>query len=232
MKRCLPKKLISLTKTYFEDEAATGYGEFIIDTSKKTLSKKGQLLEAYKNKISSCVKCSLGKSRLNFVFGVGDGDAKLMFIGEGPGFEEDHQGEPFIGRAGKLLNKIIESIGLSRQSVYIANIVKCHPMKDPTNPELHDNDRPPTKEESELCLPYLEHQIEIIKPKVICTLGNSALKPFVKTDLGISLVRGKFHDYKGIKLMPTFHPAALLRNPNLKKDVWKDMKAILAELKK
>ena len=230
MKQYTPSKLVKLTKTYFEDEISAGYSEFVVDKAKIKLSKKGKLLSDYKSKICSCTNCSLGKSRLNFVFGVGDADAKLMFIGEGPGFEEDHQGEPFIGRAGKLLNKIIESIGLTRQSVYIANIVKCHPMKDPTNPELHDNDRPPTKDEIEMCLPYLEKQIEIIAPKVICTLGNSALKPFVKTDLGISLVRGKFYDYKGIKLMPTFHPAALLRNPNLKKEVWDDMRAIRAEL--
>jgi len=232
MKRCTSKKLVSLAKTYFEDELATGHGEFIIDKPKKAPSEKGKLLEAYKNKISSCVKCSLGKSRINFVFGVGDPDAKLMFIGEGPGFDEDHQGEPFIGRAGKLLNKIIESIGLSRQDVYIANIVKCHPMIDPSDPEQHGNDRPPSEEESKMCLPYLEKQIEIIAPKVICTLGNSALKPFVQTDLGISKVRGKFYDYKGIKLMPTFHPAALLRNPNLKKEVWDDIRAISAQLQK
>jgi DNA polymerase len=165
------------------------------------------------------------------VFGTGNPKAELLFIGEGPGFDEDHKGEPFVGRAGQLLTKIIESIGLKREEVYIANIVKCHPVIDPTDPEKRGNDRPPTPEEISSCLHFLEEQIELIKPKVICVLGNSAARTLLATEEGISKLRGVFREYRGFKLMPTYHPAALLRNPSLKKDVWEDMKLIRAALK-
>jgi DNA polymerase len=154
-----------------------------------------------------------------------------MFVGEGPGFQEDHKGEPFIGRAGALLDKIIEAMGHTRQTVYIANIVKCHPMKDPSNPELSNNDRPPTSEEMAACKEYLDKQMEIISPKVIITLGASSTRCLLNTEETISSLRGKFSVYNGIKLMPTYHPAALLRNPGLKKDTWHDMKEVLAYLK-
>jgi len=192
---------------------------------------QGETLESLKAIVDKCKKCGLGKSRLNAVFGTGSPKAKLLFVGEGPGFDEDHKGEPFIGRAGQLLTKIIEAIGLKREEVYIANIVKCHPMIDPSDPEKRGNDRPPTPEESITCLPYLDKQIALIKPKVICTLGNSSAQRMLGTEMGISKIRGVFVEYKGIKLMPTYHPAALLRNPNLKKDVWEDMKLVRAELK-
>lgn len=192
-----------------------------------TLVKKSDnALEAFRKEICGCTRCPLGKSRINFVFGVGNPKARLMFVGEGPGFAEDHKGEPFIGRAGQLLNKIIEAIGMLRSDVYIANIVKCHPMKDPSDPELRGNDRPPTPEEMACCMPYLERQIEIIKPAVICTLGTTASQGLLGVDTGISKLRGNFFDYKQCKLMPTYHPAALLRNPALKRDVWEDMKQI------
>jgi DNA polymerase len=187
-------------------------------------------LAAYKKQIEGCTRCPLGKTRINFVFGVGNPAARLMFVGEGPGYDEDRTGEPFVGRAGQLLTKIIEAMGMRREDVYIANIVKCHPMIDPSNPDKRGNDRPPTPEESAACLPYLEHQIDLINPAIICTLGNSATRTLLKSDGGISRLRGRFVEYRGIRLMPTYHPAALLRNPSLKKDVWEDMKKIVAAL--
>jgi DNA polymerase len=187
-------------------------------------------LEKFKNSVCGCQKCPLGKSRLNFVFGVGNPKAELMFVGEGPGFDEDHKGEPFIGRAGQQLNKIIEAMGLKREDVYIANTVKCHPMIDSSDPEKRGNDRAPEPEEIQACLPYLEKQIELINPKVICALGTHASKTLSGLETTIGKMRGTFLDRNGIKLMPTYHPAALLRNPVLKKDVWEDMKQIMAVL--
>ncbi len=192
-------------------------------------------LAALSKKIHACRLCSLGASRLNAVPGVGSAEARVMFIGEGPGFDEDHKGEPFIGRSGQLLDKIMESIGLSRQTVYIANTVKCHPMKDPSNPEARGNDRPPTPEEMAACRPFLDEQINIIEPKIIVTLGASALKAMLGDGPPITKVRGQWREYRpaggaAVKLLPTFHPAALLRDPNLKKDVWTDMKNLKKEL--
>lgn len=186
--------------------------------------------------VSTCRKCPLGGQRLRAVFGVGSPTAQVMFVGEGPGFQEDHQGEPFVGKAGQLLDKILASIGLSRQTVYIANAVKCHAMVDPSNPEAHGNDRPPTLEEIAACRPYLDQQIRLISPRVIVTLGSVATKVFLGEDAAISKVRGHWREYRtwgdahAVKLLPTYHPAALLRNPNLKRDVWTDMKNLKQEL--
>jgi DNA polymerase len=234
--------LIKLAKTAINEHKNWGENEIFADKEiskpdmgklkeQKRVQSAGELLEIFRKKICDCKKCSLGKTRLNFVFGVGNPNAEIMFVGEGPGFKEDHKGEPFIGRAGALLDKIIEAMGYTRQSIYIANIVKCHPMKDPSNPELTNNDRPPTQEEMETCKPYLDKQIELITPKVIITLGSSSTRCLLNTEETISNLRGKFKIYNGIKLMPTFHPAAMLRNPNLKKDTWQDMKEVLAYLK-
>ncbi|GHT53746.1 uracil-DNA glycosylase [Endomicrobiia bacterium] len=180
-----------------------------------------------REEINSCKKCPLGESRLNAVFGVGSPSADLIFVGEGPGYDEDHKGEPFIGKAGHLLTKIIEAMGQTRETVYIANIVKCHPMIDPSNSEKRANDRPPTPEEMSVCRNYLDMQLEIIKPKIIVTLGASSTKGLLNNKEPISQIRGLVKEYKGIKLMPTYHPAALLRNPNLKKFVWEDMKKVM-----
>ena len=200
---------------------------------KNTQTKNAQQkLEDLKQQIVNCKKCELGKYRLNAVCGSGDPYANIMFVGEGPGFQEDHEGKPFIGRAGDLLTKIIEAMGFKRETVYIANIVKCHPMKNPENPELKGNDRPPTMEEMQICQPYLDEQIKIISPKVIITLGASSTRALLKTDDVISSLRGKFTEYNGIPLMPTYHPAALLRNPKLKKDVWHDMQKVMALVNK
>ncbi|GMO64395.1 MAG: hypothetical protein Nk1A_0760 [Endomicrobiia bacterium] len=187
-------------------------------------------LNNIKQKVSCCKKCSLGKSRLNAVFGSGAVNANLMFVGEGPGYDEDHKGEPFIGRAGQLLTKIIVAMNYKRETVYISNIVKCHPMVDPHNPEKRSNDRSPSFEEMKTCIPYLDMQLKIIKPKIIITLGACSTKGLLNNEEPISKIRGKLKEYKGIKLIPTFHPAALLRNPNLKKPVWEDMKKAIRYL--
>lgn len=199
-----------------------------------------ELLEKLRQEVLSCRKCGLGQYRLNAVFGVGNPDARLMFVGEGPGFQEDHQGEPFVGRSGQLLDKIMETVlGLKRSDVYIANIVKCHPMKNPETPEAHSNDRPPSPMETNECKYYLEEQIRIIQPVCIVPLGSVAAKFLLKSTEGISVLRGKGYEYDiskipeirhRIKIVPTYHPAALLRNPNLKRDTWYDIKLVKAIL--
>jgi DNA polymerase len=195
-------------------------------------------MEELSAEVKTCRKCPLGHARLNAVFGVGSLEAKVVFVGEGPGYEEDHRGEPFVGRSGKLLDKILATVlGLSREQVYIANIVKCHPMKDPEHPDSMGNDRPPSPEEISACRPYLEKQLALIKPKCVVTLGSVAAKLILGETRGISLLRGKWYDYPGglftsqkLKVLPTYHPAALLRNPNLKRDTWEDMKLLKAFL--
>jgi len=196
-------------------------------------------MDTLAGQVKACRKCGLGHARLNAVFGVGSCKARVVFVGEGPGFQEDHQGEPFVGRSGQLLDKIMETVlGLRRSDVYIANIVKCHPMKNPESPESHGNDRPPTPEEISACRPYLDEQLRAIKPLCIVTLGSVATKVLLGTDKGISSVRGRVYDYPvelfgpghPIKVIPTYHPAALLRNPNLKRDTWEDMKMLKAIL--
>ncbi|MDQ7773898.1 MAG: uracil-DNA glycosylase [Elusimicrobiales bacterium] len=192
-------------------------------------------LDSLETEVKSCRRCALGSHRLNAVFGVGSPSARVMFVGEGPGFQEDHRGEPFVGRSGQLLDKILDTVlGLKRSEVYIANIVKCHPMVNPDNPESHGNDRPPSPEEIAVCRPYLERQIALIKPACIVTLGSVATKVLLGVEEGISKVRGKWYVYPktlfggdaDIKLLPTYHPAALLRNPKLKLDTWEDMKTL------
>ncbi|MFH1258580.1 MAG: uracil-DNA glycosylase [Elusimicrobiota bacterium] len=223
-------ELINLTKLYLNQEAEAGLKEVLIEGNLK--KKVDSSLEGLRAEMEGCQICPLGKARLKVVFGVGDPQAQLMFVGEGPGYDEDHRGEPFIGRAGQLLTKIIEAIGFKRSDVYIANIVKCHPMIDPTQPESRGNDRKPSLDEINSCRPFLERQIKIIKPKIIVALGNVAAQTLLGLTEGIGALRGRFYDYQGIKLMPTYHPAALLRNPNFKKDVWEDMKMVRDELAK
>jgi len=199
------------------------------------MTKKPADMDSLAEQVKACRKCGLGHARLNAVFGVGSYKAKVVFVGEGPGFQEDHKGEPFVGRSGQLLDKILETVlGLKRSDVYIANIVKCHPMKNPETPEAHGNDRPPTPEEISACRPYLDEQLRAIRPACIVTLGSVATKVLLGIDKGISTVRGRAYDYPvelfgpghPIKVIPTYHPAALLRNPNLKRDTWEDMKML------
>jgi uracil-DNA glycosylase len=174
---------------------------------------KAESLEELNNLIKDCKKCPLHKSRNKFVFGTGNPDADVLVIGEGPGAEEDKQGEPFVGRAGKLLNDILKAIKFEREEVYIANIVKSRP---PGN-------RTPTADEMNACFPYLNKQIELIKPKLILALGLTAAQGLLKKRDSLTKMRGNVYDYKGIKTMVTYHPAALLRNPNWKRGCWEDV---------
>ena len=178
-------------------------------------------LEELKEAINGCNKCKLCQNRKNIVFGQGNSNAEIMFIGEGPGADEDLQGEPFVGKAGKLMNMAFEGLGIKREEVYISNIVKCRP---PSN-------RTPEKEEALVCLDYLRNQVLLIKPKIIVLLGNTALKNILGYEYSISSSRGKWIERKGIKYMPTFHPAALLRDESKKIDFWNDLKLVLEEIK-
>lgn len=176
---------------------------------KDSTEKLGQ----YYKEICGCLECPLGKTRNKFVFGVGNPNAKVMLVGEGPGADEDEQGIPFVGRAGQLLTKILESISFKREEVYIANIVKCRP---PGN-------RTPNPVEIETCIPYLYKQIEIIEPKLILCLGTTAAVSLLKRKESLGAMRNKVHQFGEIKVVVTYHPAALLRNPNWKKDCWADV---------
>ena len=176
-----------------------------------------EALVAVRSDIGDCVRCKLhSQGRKQIVFGVGNPGADLMFVGEAPGADEDIQGIPFVGRAGQLLTKIIEAINLKREDVYIANVIKCRP---PGN-------RNPEQDEVETCEPFLFQQIDIIKPKVIVALGTFAARALLRTLDPISRLRGRVFDYRGAKLIPTFHPAYLLRNPASKREVWEDMKLV------
>lgn len=174
-------------------------------------------LEALKGEIEHCSKCTLHKQRKNVVFGEGNLRARLMFVGEAPGRDEDIQGRPFVGMAGKLLTKIIEAMGLRREDVYITNVVKCRPP----------NNRVPEIDEIAECLLYLEKQISAIRPEVICALGSVATRTLTGLPDGVTSLRGKFYNYMGIPVMPTFHPAACLRKPEIKRLVWDDVKKVM-----
>jgi len=168
------------------------------------------------DRICECLKCPLGHTRTRFVFGTGNPAATLMVIGEAPGADEDAQGEPFVGRAGQLLNKILEAIGFKRGDVYICNILKCRP---PGN-------RKPLAEEVDLCIPYLRKQIALVKPKLILALGLTAAENLLATTESLGRLRGRILEYEGTPLMVTYHPAALLRNPNWKRPTWEDVQAV------
>lgn len=193
-------------------------GDLLITTAgmRHQIKEPSELLEKFHLEICDCQKCPLGKTRTNFVFGVGNPDATLMFIGEAPGRDEDLQGEPFVGRAGQLLNKIIESIGFVRKDVYIGNILKCRPP----------NNRDPLPEEVDVCEPYLHRQIDLINPAVICALGRIAAQTLLRTRATLGKLRENIHTYQGRPLIVTYHPAALLRNPNWKKPAWEDVQLL------
>ncbi len=176
-------------------------------------------LEFIREDLNECRRCKLAGGRNTIVFGDGPSAARLVFVGEGPGFEEDRQGKPFVGAAGQLLTRIIEAMKFARSQVYICNIIKCRP---PAN-------RNPEPDEIEACFPFVERQIAAIKPDFIVALGSIAAQTLLSTTASISRLRGRFHDYKGIKVMPTYHPAYLLRNPDKKREVWEDMKLLMKE---
>jgi uracil-DNA glycosylase len=187
--------------------------------SKAAAPAKYASLEEHNMSISSCQKCPLGETRTRFVYGVGNPQAGVLFIGEAPGRDEDLQGEPFVGRAGQLLDKILASIKFSRQDVYIANMLKCRPP----------NNRDPQPDEMAVCLPYLMEQIRLIKPKIICALGRISAQALLQTTTPIGKLRKMWHEFNGIPLIVTYHPAALLRFESYKKDVWDDVRMLRAK---
>ena len=187
-----------------------------------TRTTSGAELEQIRNEIGDCTRCKLSAGRTKLVFGIGNPEADLMFVGEAPGRDEDLKGEPFVGRAGKLLTQIIQAIDLRRDDVYIANVIKCRPPKN----------RNPDRDEIETCEPFLLAQIDAIKPRVIVALGAFALNALLQDDkTPISKARGRVYSYRGAKLIPTFHPAFLLRSPERKREVWEDMKKVRALLR-
>jgi DNA polymerase len=186
-----------------------------------TALKDGTTLEQLRAELGDCQRCKLGAGRTTLVFGVGNPNAELMFVGEGPGRDEDLKGEPFVGRAGQLLTEIItKGMKLRREDVYIANVIKCRPPKN----------RNPEPDEVASCRPFLERQIDIVAPRVVVALGTFAAQTLLGVRTPISRLRGHWHLFRGIKLMPTLHPAYLLRNPADKRLVWEDIKMVIAEL--
>ena len=182
---------------------------------------QAKTLEQLRAAIGDCQRCKLWSGRTHLVFGVGNPKAKLMFVGEGPGRDEDLQGEPFVGRAGQLLTDIItKGMGLKREDVYIANVVKCRPPEN----------RNPEPDEVASCEPFLKKQIDLVKPEIIVALGKFAVQTLLQSKIAITRLRGQWHSYHGIKLMPTLHPAYLLRNPADKKLVWEDIKKVMKEM--
>jgi DNA polymerase len=192
---------------------------------------KAERLAAMRTPVLACTKCEhLVQSRTQVVFGVGNPEAELMFVGEAPGEDEDRQGEPFVGKAGQLLTKIIETMGFARSDVYIANVLKCRPDM----PKGMPGNRKPKPEEMQVCLPYLREQIDIIQPRVLVALGNTAMEGLTGTKDPMARLRGRWHDFQGTPLMATYHPAYLLRNQALseKRKVWEDMLMVLEKLGK
>lgn len=219
--------IVRSIKALLEIERSSGISEYFKRprakevTAGQTDISREAALDALEMEVLSCRRCGLCAGRNNAVFGTGNLYAKLMFIGEAPGYDEDMQGLPFVGRAGQLLTKIIEAMGLKRKDIYITNVVKCRPPQN----------RNPLPTEVLACEDHLTGQVDIIKPSVICALGKVSAQSLLKIQEPISKLRGKFYTYRGIKIMPTFHPAYLLRNPDEKKLVWRDMKEIMNVLR-
>ncbi len=211
-----------------EPQPAPAETEFMPKTASPTpassplpiIQDKPAALQAVRADIGDCTRCRLHKGRTNLVFGVGNVNADIMFVGEGPGADEDAQGEPFVGRAGQLLNNMISAMGLRREDVYIANVVKCRP---PGN-------RTPEKDECDVCSPFLMRQIEIIQPKVIVALGATAAKNLLAINDSMASLRGRWYDFRGAKLAVTYHPAYLLRDPRQKAEAWKDLQMVMKYL--
>jgi len=185
-------------------------------SAKDSLPASGESFDEIHKEIGACTRCPLAEERTHVVHTEGNRSARLMFVGEAPGADEDALARPFVGRAGQLLTKIIEAIGLKREEVLIGNVNRCRP---PGN-------RPPTPEEASTCKPFLLREIAVVKPEVIVVLGNTALKNLLGSKEGITKVRGRFQDFKGIKVMPTYHPAYLLRDPSKKRETWDDLKKV------
>ncbi len=192
----------------------------VSESSLPVIQDKSSALAAIREDIGDCTRCRLHKGRTNLVFGVGNVNADLMFVGEGPGADEDAQGEPFVGRAGQLLNNMISAMGLKREDVYIANVVKCRPP----------NNRTPEKDECDTCSPLLLRQIDVVQPNVIVALGAVAAKNLLAINDSMANLRGRWYDFRGAKLAVTYHPAYLLRDPRQKKEAWKDLQMVMKYL--
>ena len=222
LRKAVPK-LTTAVKTVVPESAArlpilpTATGLSLFEASDKILD---DTLLKTREDLGECTRCKLHKTRNKIVFGDGSPKADLVFIGEGPGADEDAQGLPFVGRAGKLLTQMIEAMGLRRGDVYICNVVKCRPPEN----------RQPEKDEVTACSPFLFRQLDVLKPKVIVCLGSTAAQTLLQTNRGISHFRGEWLDFRGYKMLATYHPAYLLRNPGAKSEVWKDLQKVMAEL--
>lgn len=189
----------------------------VLDGWGRETFQRRESLERIRENLGDCMRCGLSKGRTHIVFGTGNPSARLVFVGEGPGRDEDLQGLPFVGKAGQLLTKIIQAMQLTRDEVYICNIIKCRPP----------NNRDPQAEKIEACSPFLRRQLKSIRPDFICTLGAFATRTLLGTEAPMWKLRGRFHDYMGIPLMPTYHPAFLLRNPGKKRDTWEDIQQLM-----
>jgi DNA polymerase len=227
----IPAKPIEQPLAVEQSLALSLPGEATVPTPAPVLSPeaKAAAFADLRARAQACIKCEhLASSRKNVVFGVGSIDAELMFIGEAPGADEDEQGEPFVGKAGQLLTRVIQAMGLTRDTVYIGNILKCRP----DTPDQSAGNRKPTPEEMQTCIPYLHEQIDLIRPKVIVALGGTAVEGLLGKTIGITKLRGTWKTYRGIPLMPTYHPAYLLRNqaPSEKRRVWEDMLKVMEKL--
>ncbi len=218
------REIIADLKSYIEYLKGIGVDTipFSEDAPRCNIRSKIKILKEIREELGDCKRCKLYRTRNKIVFGEGNPEAKLMLIGEGPGYDEDIQGKPFVGKAGQLLTKILQAINLQRDEVYITNIIKCRPPQN-RNPEY---------EEIESCYPFLLKQINAIQPKIICALGTFSAQTLLKTDAKITSLRGKLFQFSGIKVIPTYHPAYLLRNPEKKRDVWDDIKKVANELAK
>ena len=203
-----------------ETLVASAHGMSLFDAALPLVQDKPAALKLIREDIGDCTRCRLHKGRKNIVFGVGNVNAEIMFVGEGPGADEDEQGEPFVGRAGQLLNNMIAAMGLKRSDVYIANVVKCRPPQN----------RTPEKDECDTCSPFLMRQIEMIQPKVIVALGAVAAKNLLAVNESMANLRGHWYDFKNCRLLVTYHPAYLLRDPRQKKEAWKDLQMVMKYL--
>jgi DNA polymerase len=212
----------TLAKSFLKQQVELGFDEVYAQVKTRRKSSAPKSLDEFCHQIGNCTKCPLGYTRTNFVFGTGDPQANLMLIGEAPGREEDLQGEPFVGAAGKLLDRMLEAIHFKREEVYIANILKCRP------PENRD----PRPDEIETCKPYLLQQIKFIQPRIICALGRISAQVLLETKSALGQLRGRFHEFLGIKLLVTYHPAALLRYQQYKRPTWEDLQLLRKEYDK
>jgi DNA polymerase len=218
-----PPLLIAPETPPQQERAVVGATLFDVASPESALNpeQRRHELEVLASQVSHCTRCSeLAATRTQTVFGVGRIDAEVCFIGEAPGVDEDAQGEPFVGPAGQLLNRIIAACGMKREDVYICNILRCRP---PGN-------RTPLPNEAANCREYLDRTLDLVRPKFICCLGGCAAQNLLDTQLAVGKLRGRFHDYRGIPVLVTFHPAYLLRSPDRKRDVWEDMKTLLARM--